>query len=76
MEKAYDVKALVGYLKDVGIEVAEESGKVGYSAVMKWVVDSATLSASPLDNIIIAVKPVLDGIVLPQLDNINKADNA
>jgi uncharacterized membrane protein (DUF441 family) len=75
MEKAYDLKALVGYLKNEGLEVAEESAKVVYAAVMKWVVDSAVLSANPVDNIIIAVKPVLDGIVLPQLEKINPADN-
>lgn len=76
MEKAYDVKALVGYLKNEGLEVAEESAKVVYSAVMKWVVDSAVLSASPIDNLVVAVKPLIDGLVLPELEKINKADNA
>lgn len=76
MEKAYDTKALVSYLKAEGLEIAEESAKVVYAAVMNWVVDSAKLSATPIDDLVVAVKPLIDGLVLPQLEKINKADNA
>ncbi len=71
MEKAYDVKELVGYLKKEGLEATEELAKVVYAGVMKWIEDSAKLSKSPFDDVIVIARGVIDAQVLPQIDKIN-----
>lgn len=71
MEKAYDVKELVTYLKAEGLEATEELAKVVYSGVMKWIEDSAKLSKSPFDDVIVIARGVIDSQVLPQIDKIN-----
>jgi hypothetical protein len=75
MEKAYDLKELVGYLKNEGLEIAEEGAKSVYSGFMKWVEDSAKLSKNPFDDVVVFTRKQIDGVVLPQIDKINPADN-
>lgn len=76
MEQAYDPKALVAFIKDQGLEVAEESVKAIYMGTKAWLKESAVLSATPVDNLVAPFYDQLDPIVLPLIDKINPADNA
>ena len=71
MEKAYDPKVLFSNLKEQGIEVAEEVVKAITIAVIDWADQSATLSATPYDDILKVVYPVLKEKLLAVEDKIN-----
>lgn len=75
MDKAYDLKGLVGGLKGQGLEIAEESAKIVVTAVFKWLEDSATLSATPYDDLLKVLYPQAKAYVLEQAEKINEADN-
>lgn len=71
MEKAYDLKALVEKLKAKGLDVAEDAAKVIVEESFAWVEESAKLSATPYDDLLIAVIPVMKKEVLKAVDKID-----
>jgi len=70
-KKAYDLKLLIEIAKTKGLDVAEDGAEVLYHTLMEWLVESAMLSATPIDDILIIAKSTIDGLVLPQIDKIN-----
>ncbi len=71
MQKPYDLKDLGERLKQKGLVHAEDASKDVYETVKEWYVDSAKLSATPIDDMGIPFIGYVDGIVYPQLDKID-----
>jgi hypothetical protein len=71
MEKAYDPKALVEKLKLRGLDLAEDAAKILVEEVSAWLVESSVLSATPYDDIVAVVMPIIKKTVLEQVDKID-----
>ena len=59
MEKAYDLKALVGELKKVGLEATEATAMASVDMMLDWFEASAQLSENKYDDLALAVSPAL-----------------
>jgi len=75
MEKAYDLKGLAEKLKGEGLELAEDAAESVWKAVKEWLKESAAVSETPIDDMVVPFLDQLDPIVLPIIDKINPADN-
>lgn len=71
-KQAFDVKDLVEKLKVAGLPLAEEAGHAVVKAVFEWVEESAKLSESKVDDIVIAVLPSIRSFIDSKLDGIAK----
>lgn len=71
MEQAYQVSALVEKLKARGLELGEEAAKGVIGDVCTWLEDSVRLSATPFDDVALAVLPHLKKFGLDQADKID-----
>ena len=75
MEKAYDIKALLGKFKGHGLELAEEEAKQIIGSVCEWLDESGKLSATPYDDMAFAVAlPKVKELALGLAEKINPAD--
>ena len=68
-------KSLIENLKEEGLEIAEESAKAAYNAVMKTITEFVIETENPYDDLVIPALKFVDSKVAPLLENINKADN-
>lgn len=75
MEKAYDFKGLLDELQGQGVEIAEESAKILVESLFNWLEESASLSATPYDDLLKVVYPQVKALALEAADNINPKDN-
>jgi len=75
MEKAYDLKDLGVKLEKAGVPLlknsAEETAKVVYAEMKSWMKESAVLSTTKIDDLVVPFVDQLDGIVLPLVDKID-----
>jgi hypothetical protein len=71
MEKAYDLKDLTEKLKGRGLDLAEEAAKIALEEVLEWVIESATLSETPLDDVVALIAPKLKEFALEYIDKID-----
>lgn len=71
MLKAYDVNALALRLKVRGLDVAEDTAKLVLKDVLGWISDSAKISTDPVDDIAIPFLPMIEQVVLREIDRIN-----
>jgi hypothetical protein len=71
MEKAFDLKDLVGKLKDGGLDVAEEGAKHVVESVLNWVGESVVLTPNKVDDFALVVIPAVKPYVMAQLDKID-----
>ncbi len=71
MEKAYDLGELGAKFKDNGLEIAEDAAKIVVNAVLDWVAESAKLSATPYDDMLIVIIPKAKELILAQVDKID-----
>ena len=71
MTKAYDTKVLVSKLKDAGLDVAEDAAADVFKAVMGWLKESAPLSATPIDDLVVGIATPMEGYVMAQIDKID-----
>ena len=71
MTKAYDLKDLGEKLKAIGLPVAETTAEMCYEAVKAWLKESAVVSATPYDNLVVPFVDQLDQFVKPALDKID-----
>lgn len=71
MEKAYDLKELISFIKAEGLEVAEDGAEAIYVGMKKWLKASAPLSVNQVDDFIAPFYDKLDPMVLPLIDKIN-----
>lgn len=69
--KPYDLKVLVEKLKAKGLDVAEEAVKILIEEVSVWVVESAQISATPFDDIVVVAVPAIKKVALEQADKID-----
>lgn len=71
MTKAYDLKVLLKRLSENGLDVAEEQAAKAWIVLKDWAKESAVISATPYDNLVVPFIDQLDGVVLPQIDKIS-----
>lgn len=71
MDKAYDLNDLGRRLKEAGLAESEEAAAKAYGIVKEWVVESAKISSTPLDDLGIPFINQLDAVVKPQIDKIS-----
>lgn len=71
MEQAYDLKVLAERLKEAGLIEGEDMALQAYSIMKVWLKESAQVSATPFDNMVMPFIDQLDGFVLPQIDKID-----
>lgn len=75
MTKAYDIKDLVAKLKGKGLDVAEDAAKEAVLSVFDWLEESATVSPTPYDNVLLIVYPEVKKMVLNTVDKIDGKEN-
>lgn len=68
---AYEVKTLVEKLKAKGLDVAEEAAKVVVEETLQWVGEEAVKSENKLDDLLVAIIPVVKPHVLGAIDKID-----
>ena len=73
MEKAFDLKDLVGKLTAQGLPLAEEAAKLVVSSVLDWVQESVVISENKYDDFAIPVISAVKPFVMAQLDKIDGA---
>lgn len=79
IKKSYDVKALGKAIaedaKKSVLPLAEELVKALalsiYLSSKSWIKESALISKTPIDNMVVSFIDHLDAIVLPQIDKVN-----
>lgn len=72
MQKAYDLKVLGQKLAAKGLPMLEESAELVYEAFKEWVLESAPISDTKLDDVGAPILfPVLDKIAKPAIDKID-----
>ena len=75
MEKAYDLKDLAKKIADTELpalkNIAEEEAKHIYTAVKSWLKESAAVSTTKIDDLVMPFVDQLDGVVLPAIDKID-----
>lgn len=73
---AYEVKALVEKLKAKGLDVAEEAAKVIVEETFAWVAEEAVKSENKIDDLLVAIIPVIKPHVLAAVDKIDEHKDA
>lgn len=68
MNEAYDVKHLAAKLEALGISEAEKIAKGIVSEVFDWAKESASMSATPIDDILVPVYSYVKDILISKLD--------
>lgn len=71
MEKPYQLGDLKKKLVEKGLPEVEELAEKCYAATKEWIQESAALSKTPIDDVIVSAFPFIDGLVKPQLDKID-----
>ena len=70
-QKAYDLKKLTERLKVRGLDVAEEAAAVIVEELSDWVIESAPISKTPFDDVLVAVMPIMKKELLKVVDKID-----
>jgi hypothetical protein len=76
MVQAYDIKVLGERLKEKGLVQAEVMALDVYKELKAWIVESAVISATPYDNLVVPFIDQLDALVLPEIDKIDGVKKA
>ena len=72
MEKAYDLKVLEKKLLAQGLPLVENLAEKAYAAVKEWIVESAPVSETKIDDIVVPLAfPVIDAVVIPAINKID-----
>lgn len=75
MERAYDLADLGKRLQAAGLDNAEELAEEAYQEIKEWLQDSARLSATPFDDVLMSFIDQLDNLVLPVIDRLDGQDD-
>lgn len=68
---AYEFTKLVDSLKEDGLEIAEDAAKKVVERVMDWVAESAQESENSMDDVLVALMPMIKPTVLSYVDKIH-----
>lgn len=71
MEKAYDIKELGRRLKAAGLVEVEDAAEAVVKEVVGFLKESAQLSTLPYDDLLLAVYPKIEELLLKQADKID-----
>lgn len=69
--KAYDVKVLTEKLKARGLDLAEEAATIIVEETFNWVAESAPISKTPYDDMLMVVIPPVKKMILTEVDKID-----
>lgn len=70
-KKAYDVKVLMAKFKAKGLDLAEEAAIMVIEETCDWVSESAIISKTPFDDVLVAVMPTLKKEAVKAADKID-----
>lgn len=73
MEKAFELKSLLDGLKLDGLEVGEDAAKKVIARVLDWVEASVKLSENKIDDLAIALIPLVRSELLKLAEKISDA---
>lgn len=68
---AYEVKALVEKLKSKGLDLAEDAAKIVVEETLSWVGEEAVKSENKMDDLLVAIIPVVKHHILSAVDKID-----
>jgi len=68
---SYEFTKLVDSLKEDGLEIAEDAAKKVVERVMDWVAESAQESENSMDDVLVALMPMIKPTVLSYVDKIH-----
>ena len=71
VKKPFDPKELVNKLKDQGLDIAEDAGRILVDAVFDWAEESVQLTPNKFDDMALAVSPVLRKYLLKKIDELD-----
>jgi hypothetical protein len=71
MEKAFDVKVLMGKLKARGLDLAEDAAVIVIEETFDWTGESLALTNNKLDDVVIPFIPTLKAAALSQVDKLD-----
>lgn len=71
MEKAYDLKELGKRLKAKGLVEAEDMAEQVYAELKTWFAESAAMSETPYDDLVVPFLGSLDSVIMPKIDEID-----
>ncbi len=71
MKTPYDPMDLLARMESHGLDVAEIAARDIVEAVFSWVTESAKLSPSPLDDVVLLVMPRIKEEILKKVDAID-----
>ena len=71
MEKAYDIKELGKKFASKGLPIAEEAALQAYEAVGEWLKESAALTATPIDDVVVSVVDMFDAKIKAAINKID-----
>lgn len=70
-KKAYDLKVLTARFKARGLDLAEEAAAIIVEETCDWIVESAPISKTPYDDMLIIVIPPAKKMILETVDKID-----
>jgi hypothetical protein len=73
--KAYDIQNLLKRLESKGLHLAEEALMTIYTEGKAWAKESALLSETKYDDLVVPFVDQLDALIVPQIDKIDGVKN-
>jgi hypothetical protein len=71
MQEPYDLQSLVDGLKDRGLDVVEEVAVEVLEECLEWLEESAHLSDTPFDDVVLVVLPKIKEEILKLIDKLD-----
>jgi hypothetical protein len=68
---AYELKVLAEKLKAKGLDVAEDAAKILVEETLDWVVEEAGKSENKVDDLVVAILPIVKPHILNAVDKID-----
>lgn len=75
MEKAYELKGLTDKMKEKGLDVAEDAALAVFESVTEWLEESAAMSETKIDDLLMAALGMAKSYVKDQIDKIDGVDD-
>lgn len=72
---AYELDGLVAELKKNGLDLAEDAARVAAESVLDWLSSSAVASENKVDDVLVALVPVVKPYVMDMIDKIDGEDD-
>lgn len=70
-KKAYDIKELTAKLMRRGLVLAEDAAEIIVEETFDWIQESAPISATPYDDMLVVIVPPVKKMILDEVDKID-----